>query len=315
MPRSRVVVVAAAIVVLRGDRGLRPEVSIVRAILVGSAGQLGRELLALLDGEIVWAGDQTEIDVTDGAAVAALVSRLRPDIVYNATAYNRVDAAESEPAAAFAVNASASHFLARAAREARALLVHYSTDYVFDGTSSVPYREDDVPRPLGVYGASKLAGEHLVAAAAGEYLVVRTSGVLGRGGSEQKGGSFVERIVAQARAGQPLRVVADQVFAPTCAADLAVASIALVRAGARGLLHVTNAGSCSWHELAVAALAAAGLDAPVARITTAELRLPARRPPYSVLDGSRYARLGLPPLRHWREALPDCLGQRDQPKV
>ena len=287
----------------------------MRAVLVGSAGQLGRELLALLDGEIVWAGDRAEIDVADGGAVAALVSRLRPDIVYNATAYNRVDAAESEPAAALAVNASAPHFLARATREAGALLVHYSTDYVFDGRSSAPYREDDVPHPLGVYGTSKLAGEHLVAAAAGEYLVVRTSGVLGRGGSEQKGGSFVERIVAQARAGQRLRVVADQVFAPTCAADLAAASLALVQAGARGLVHVTNAGSCTWHELAVAALAVAGLDVPVERIATTDLRLPARRPPYSVLDGSRYASLGLPPLRHWREALPDCLGQLGQTNV
>ena len=134
-----------------------------------------------------------------------------------------MDAAEAEPAAAFAVNAFAPHFLARAARDAGALVVHYSTDYVFDGTAARPYREDDAPRPLGVYGASKLAGEHLVAAAGGEHLVVRTSGVFGRGGSEQKGGSFVERIVAQARAGQPLRVVADQVFAPTFAADLATA--------------------------------------------------------------------------------------------
>jgi len=281
----------------------------VRALVVGSRGQLGRELVALLGTEVVWAGDRAEIDVTDGGAVAALVSRVRPDTVFNAAAWNRVDAAESEPGAAFAVNASGPHFLARAAREAGALLVHYSTDYVFDGTASRPYREDDVPRPLGVYGASKLAGEHLVAAAGGEHLVVRTSGVLGRGGSEQKGGSFVERIVAQARAGEPLRVVADQVFSPTGAADLAAASIALVRAGVRGLVHVTNAGSCTWHELAVAALAVAGLDAPVERIATADLRLPARRPPYSVLDGSRYARLGLPPLRHWRAALPHCMGR------
>ena len=281
----------------------------MRALVVGSGGQLGRELVALLGADVVWAGDRAEIDVTDGGAVAALVSRVRPDTVFNAAAWNRVDAAESEPGAAFAVNASGPHFLARAAREAGALLVHYSTDYVFDGTASRPYREDDVPRPLGVYGASKLAGEHLVAAAGGEHLVVRTSGVLGRGGSEQKGGSFVERIVAQARAGEPLRVVADQVFSPTGAADLAAASIALVRAGVRGLVHVTNAGSCTWHELAVAALAVAGLDAPVERIATADLRLPARRPPYSVLDGSRYARLGLPPLRHWRAALPHCMGR------
>ena len=248
--------------------------------------------------------------------MSALLARARPDVVFNATAWNRVDAAETEPAAAFAVNAFAPHFLARAARDAGALLVHYSTDYVFDGTAARPYREDDAPRPLGVYGASKLAGEHLVAAAGGEHLVVRTSGVFGRGGSEQKGGSFVERIVAQARAGQPLRVVADQVFAPTFAADLAAASIALVRAGARGLFHVTNAGSCSWHDLAVAALAAAGLDVPVERIPVASLKLPARRPAYSVLDGSRYLELGLPPLRSWRETLPDALapGAFDGPR-
>ena len=137
--------------------------------------------------------------------------------------------------------------------------------------------------------------------------MVRTSGVLGRGGSDQKGGSFVERIVAQARAGRPLRVVADQVFAPTCASDLAESLVALVRAGARGLVHVTNAGSCSWHELAVAALAAAGLEAPVERIRAADLSLPARRPAYSVLDTSQATALGLPPLRHWKDALPDCL--------
>jgi dTDP-4-dehydrorhamnose reductase len=279
----------------------------VRALVAGSAGQLGRELVAQLGGEVAWEGDRALLDVTDGAAVAGLVARVRPDVVFNATAFNRVDAAESEPLAAFAVNAVGAHWLARAAREAGALIVHVSTDYVFDGTASRPYREDDLPRPLGAYGASKLAGEHLVAAAGGEHLVVRTSGVLGRGGSEQKGGSFVDRIVTQARSGRPLRVVADQVFAPTCASDLSVALVALARAGARGLVHVTNAGSCSWHELAVAALAAAGVEAPVERIRAAALGLAARRPAYSVLDTSRGTALGLPPQRHWRDALPDCL--------
>jgi dTDP-4-dehydrorhamnose reductase len=282
----------------------------LRAVVVGSGGQLGRELVRALSAEVAWAGDRAEVDVTDAGAVKALLARERPDVVFNATAWNRVDAAETEPADAFAVNAFAPHFLARAAREAGALLVHYSTDYVFDGTSARPYREVDAPHPLGVYGTSKLAGEHLAAAAGGEHLVVRTSGVFGRGGSEQKGGSFVERILAQARAGQPLRVVADQVFAPTFAADLAAASIALVHAGARGLFHVTNAGSCTWHDLAVAALLAAGLDVPVERISIAALRLPARRPAYSVLDGSRYLERGLPPLRSWREALPDALAGR-----
>jgi dTDP-4-dehydrorhamnose reductase len=147
-----------------------------------------------------------------------------------------------------------------------------------------------------------------VAAARGEHLVIRTSGVLGRGGSEQKGGSFVDRIVAQARAGKPLRVVADQVFAPTCAADLAAASVALVGRGARGLFHVTNAGSCSWHELAAAALEIAGLDVPVERISAADLGSPACRPPHSVLSCEKYLDLGLPRLRHWHETLRECLG-------
>jgi dTDP-4-dehydrorhamnose reductase len=280
----------------------------VRALVVGSLGQLGRELVAQLGDEVAWAGDRAELDVTNGDAVAVMVERVHPDVVFNATAYNKVDGAETEPAVAFELNALVPRLLALAAREAKALLVHVSTDYVFDGTATRPYREDDCPRPLGVYGISKLTGELLVAASGCEHLTLRTSGLLGRGGSQQKGGSFVERILTQARAGKPLRVVGDQSFAPTCAHDLATAAIALVRAGTRGLVHVTNAGSCSWYELAAEALAFAGLRVPIERIEAADLNLAARRPAYSVLDTSRYASLGLPPLRPWQEALADCLG-------
>ena len=279
----------------------------MRALVAGSSGQLGRELVAQLGSECAWAGDYAQLDVTDAAAVAARVQQVAPDVLFNATAWNRVDAAETDAAAAFAINALAPRWLAAAARDAGALLVHVSTDYVFDGAASRPYREDDLPRPLSVYGASKLAGEALVAATPVEQVVIRTSGVIGRGGSEQKGGSFVERIVAQAREGKPLRVVADQVFAPTIASDLAAAAIALARSPARGLFHVTSAGSCSWHELATAALEVAGLSAPIARLALADLQLPARRPLYSVLDGSRYLALGLFQPRHWRDALPECL--------
>ncbi len=279
----------------------------MRALLVGSAGQLGRELRAQLGAECAWAGDLPEIDVTDAAAVSALVARVAPDVVFNATAWNRVDAAETEAAAAFALNALAPRWLAVAAAAAGALLVHVSTDYVFDGGRSRPYREEDLPRPLSVYGASKLAGESLVAATPVEQIVIRTSGLIGRGGSAQKGGSFVDRIVGRARAGEPLRVVADQTFAPTIASDLASAAIALARSPTRGLVHVTNAGCCSWHELAVAALERAGIKAPVQPIALAELQLPARRPMYSVLDCSRYLALGLPAPRHWRDALAECV--------
>jgi len=275
----------------------------VRALVAGALGQLGRELSSRLGGELAWAGGRDGLDVTDEPAVFAFVAQVKPDVVYNATAWNRVDAAEAEPERAFVVNAHAPRTLARAAADVGARLVHVSTDYVFDGLSPRPYGEEDEPRPLSVYGASKLEGERNVLAAGAQHLVVRTSGVLGRAGSAQKGGSFVDRILEQARAGKPLRVVADQTFAPTFADELADALIALARSPARGLVHVTNAGSCTWHELALAALREAGSAAPVAAIKAAELKLPARRPAYSVLDNSRYLSLGLTRPRPWQDAL------------
>jgi len=279
----------------------------LRALVAGSGGQLGRELVAALGGEVAWAGDRTALDVTDGAAVVAVVSAARPDVVLNAAAYNKVDRAEVEPELALEVNALAPRRLALAARECGAVFVHFSTDYVFDGTSTRPYREDDRTGPLGVYGASKLAGEHLARVVDGAHLIIRTSGVLGRGGSGQKGGSFAARILEKARRGEPLRVVDDQTFAPTCAADLAAAALILVRAGARGVVHVTNSGTCTWYELARAALAHAGIEAEVEAIRSVDLGLPARRPAYSVLDTGRSRDLGLPPLRPWQEALSDCV--------
>jgi dTDP-4-dehydrorhamnose reductase len=280
----------------------------VRALVTGAGGQLGQALVARLGGSAVAAFARDALDVRDGEAVRRAVLEAQPEVVFNASAYNKVDGAESEAAEAFAVNALGPHHLAQACREAGARLVHVSTDYVFDGSGHRPWREDDRPAPLGVYGASKLAGEHLVAAAGPEHLIVRTSGVLGTGASRSKGGSFVERIVARARAGDPLRVVADQTLAPTYAPDLAEALLALVADGARGLWHVTGEGSCTWHELAVAALAAVGIEAPVSAISSLDLGAPARRPPYSVLDTARYRARAFPRLRSWREVLPELLG-------
>ena len=162
----------------------------MRALVAGAEGQLGSELCRRLGAELAWSGGREALDVTDAAAVRALVARVKPDVVFNATAYNRVDAAERERDRAFAVNAIAPRTLARAAARAGGRLVHVSTDYVFDGASSRPYREEDEPHPLSAYGASKLEGETHVLAAGPEHLVVRTSGVMGRRGSAQKGGSF-----------------------------------------------------------------------------------------------------------------------------
>ena len=275
----------------------------MKALVVGAGGQLGAALGRVLPaGGLVMRG-RSELDVRDAASLARAMADARPDVVFNAAAYNAVDAAEGEPATAFAVNALGPLNLARACREVGALLVHFSTDYVFDGSDRRPIPEERCPRPLSVYGASKLSGEALVAASGAAHLIVRTSGLFASGGSRDKGGSFVERILAKARAGDTLRVVDDQVFAPTYASDLAQAVLALVSSGARGLFHVTNEGPCSWRELAVAAVEEAGLPTRVEAIPAAELGAPAARPRYSVLDTERYRSLGLPPLRPWRDAL------------
>ena len=270
---------------------------------MGATGQLGRALCDRLGDAVVWAGGSGELDVRDADAVTRVVRGAHPEVVFNAAAWNDVDGAESRPEDCLAVNAVGALHLARAASLAGALLVHVSTDYVFDGAQKRPYREDDCPRPLSVYGTSKLAGEQLVRASGCPHLVVRTSALYGRGGSRAKGGSFVERMLKRARAGEELRVVGDQVVSPTWAPDLAAALLELVRVGARGLHHVTNSGSCTWHAFAVAILKRAGLDVPVAEIKTRDLAAPARRPPHAILSKERYEGLGLKPLRPWSEPL------------
>lgn len=279
----------------------------MRALIAGATGQLGRELRKLLGDRVVWAGGSREIDVRDGDAVSRTARGAQPHVIFNAAAYNAVDAAETDSITAFAVNATGALHLARAAAETGALLVHFSTDYVFDGGEDRPYTEDDPPHPINVYGITKLAGEQLVARAGCSHLIVRTSGVFGKGGSRAKGGSFVERILAQARAGKPLSVVADQVFCPTYAPDLARAVLGMLDKGARGLFHVTNGGATSWHGLAAAAVEHEGLEVPVDQVLSASLPNAARRPGHSVLSKERYENLGLPPMRSWRDALDEFL--------
>jgi dTDP-4-dehydrorhamnose reductase len=233
---------------------------------------------------------------------------LHPHVVINAAAYNRVDEAESRPDYAFLINAIAPGWIARATTALGARLVHVSTDYVFDGTAARAYREHDLPAPLNVYGASKLAGEQLVRAYAPDALVVRTSGVFGTPTAQARAQSnFVQAILRQARRGSAeepavLRVVDDQVVGPTYADDLAAAILQLAQRGERGLVHVTNSGSCSWHEFACAIVAAAGLHATVLPISTAARADAARRPAYSVLAHARLNGYGIK-MADWRDAL------------
>ena len=274
-------------------------------LVTGADGQLGRAWVDALGREEpradVVAFDRAALDICDRPRVLAALARHRPDVVLHGAAYTKVDLAETEQAAAWAVNAAGTANLAGAAAAVGARLVFPSTDYVFAGTAGA-YREGDPTAPASVYGASKLAGEAAVLAIPGG-LVVRTSWVFG------DGHNFVRTIVgAAARLGE-VSVVDDQVGRPTYAPDLAAGLLALVRRGATGLFHMAGGGRpCSWADLAEAALGAAGLDAPVRRISTAAFlagrpgAVVAPRPLRSVLDCSKAAGLGVA-LRPWPAGL------------
>jgi dTDP-4-dehydrorhamnose reductase len=266
----------------------------MRVLITGAAGQLGTDLRRLLpDAD---APDRHRLSITDRDALLAAVRG--HDVVLNCAAHNGVDAAESDPAPVIAVNAEGAANVARACRRRGARLVHFSTNYVFDGAAPAPYVERDRPSPLGAYARSKLEGERLVLEALPSALVVRSSGLFGVTGAAVKGGSFPARILARAAAGQPLRVVADQRLNPTYTADLARGALELLDRGLEGVVHLVAAGCCSYWELAVEALRLAGLAPSVAPVTTAELGAAAPRPPNGCLASERVS-----PLPDWRTGL------------
>src|SRR5215472_1013201 len=203
-------------------------------LLIGALGQLGTDLRKVLSGHEVIAVDKEEIDVCDPAQVNAMVRSLAPRVLLNCSAFNRVDEAEETPEAAFAVNTFAVRNLALAARETDAAVVHFSSDYVFDGPGRTPYVEMDVPSPKSMYGVSKLAGEAMLQALWPRHFLIRTCGLYGYTGSRDKGTNFVESILRLARQGGPMRVVGDQICTPTSTMDLACAVARLIDSDAYG---------------------------------------------------------------------------------
>lgn len=274
----------------------------MKALIVGSKGQLGRGLAATAPTGVEIVGhDIDTLDITDAASVDAVVAFERPDLILNAAAYTAVDKAESDEDAAYAVNATAVGLLADAARKHDARLVHVSTDFVFDGVAGTPYQPDAPTNPLSAYGRTKLVGE---LAAGPEALIVRTAWVYA-----PTGGNFVRTMLRLMAAHPQVRVVADQIGTPTYAPGLAAALWSMAGQGAKGIYHYTDAGAASWYDFAVAiqeeALTAGLLDAavPVVPITTVDFPTPAVRPSYSVLDKtSTFALLGRP-TPHWRTNL------------
>jgi len=274
----------------------------VRILLTGRNGQLGHELERALAplGEVVATG-RAELDLSNLDAIGSAIERVRPDVIVNAAAYTAVDQAESERAAAFRVNAEAVGRIGEAAARRGALVLHYSTDYIFDGAKSTPYTEEDPPHPLNVYGESKLAGERSLAASGCRHLILRTGWVY-----ESRGRNFLLTILRLARERDELRVVGDQVGSPTAARDLADASAKLLAMAEipTGTWHLTAAGQCSWFEFAREILVLSGnTRSRLTQITTAEYPTAARRPRYSVLSCEKLKRACGIALPHWREAL------------
>lgn len=280
-------------------------------VIIGSKGQLGTDLQPALSGWKISGLTHAECDVTDAEGTRAALAALGPDVVINTSAYHKVDICEDTPVESFAVNATGAYNLARLAAELDFTLVHFSTDYVFRGDGSVPCRETDPCEPISVYGASKLAGEKLVAAYAPRHFIIRSTGLYGVAGASGKGGNFVETMIRLGKQG-PVRVVDDQVMTPTATADLAAAVVALLdREGTAqvpyGLYHVTSGGQCSWFFFAKTIFELCGMDVSLSPITTAESGSKARRPAFSVLDHGKWMQAGFSELRPWRAALSDYL--------
>src|ERR1039457_3936673 len=276
-----------------------------RAVVFGAAGQLGNELVRELHRRrfTVSAWDRSEVDITHPAAVQNALATDDAEVVFNAAAYNQVDVAEKEPQAAFLVNALAVRNLALACRQVDAQLVHFSTDYVFDGSARHPYVEEDAPHPLGAYAVSKLAGELYAQAYLDRALVVRTSGVFGPGGLANGRGNFVELMLRLAASPNPIRVVEDHVASPTFAPLLAARTIDLVENDISGLFHIGGGIPISWFQFARLIFEAAGINPVLLATNERESRPPARRPKYSALSNGKRERTGLVPMPPLQKAL------------
>lgn len=268
----------------------------MRILITGAQGQLGHALRQALSGEDLILKDLPEFDLTQAVSESQIVAT-RPSAILHVGAYTNVDGAEREPDRAMAVNAEGTTLVARAAATLNARLIYVSTDYVFDGTKSTPYREEDVPHPINVYGQSKRAGEIAALTGCPNTLVVRTAWLYGHAGN-----NFVKTMMKLAVEKPFLEVVGDQRGCPTNADDLAEVLKDLATSDLRGICHVTNSGDCTWHEFAEAIVSRMGLSIPVRPITTEQMGRPARRPSYSVLAQGRLGtvRSFLP---HWKVAL------------
>jgi dTDP-4-dehydrorhamnose reductase len=269
-----------------------------KVVVFGCRGQLGVELVTVFQarGYDVAGFERSKVDISDAAQVEHVFATEDPAIVINAAAYNQVDVAEKEPLPAMQANGLAVRNLAMACRQHDARLVHFSTDYVFDGTAGRSYTEEDPTHPLGAYAVSKLAGELYAQAYLDNPLIIRTSGVFGPGGLNTARGNFIEAMLRLAASNQPIRVLNDHVASPTYSPFLAARAADLVYRNLTGIFHVGGGEPISWFDYAAIIFRVAGLDPELKPTNEREFRTAARRPKYSALSNSKMERSGIEPL-------------------
>ena len=278
----------------------------MKILILGHKGMLGSDLLLRLFAfHDVTGKDIEDFDIASQGACEEVIAETEPDIVINAAAYTNVDGCESDSDACFSVNAEGVKNIALACRHKRIKIVHFSTDYVFDGTRKTPYQEDDKCTPLNVYGKSKLAGEQYLKQFSDNFLLIRSAWLYGKNGK-----NFVKTIIEKARTEKLLKIVDDQVGAPTFTWDLAAAVQLLIEGQHTGIFHITNRGNCSWYEFAVKILKSACIpEVTVKPIKSDELERPARRPHYSVLTCRKFSETTGKVMRYWQVALDDYISK------
>jgi dTDP-4-dehydrorhamnose reductase len=283
-----------------------------KIVLLGSGGQLGVELAREFERRkwSVRRFDRSSLDITDAHTVESAIVEADPQVVVNAAAYNQVDIAESEPQTAYQANALGVRNLAVACRQVDAQLVHYSTDYVFDGRKGSPYVESDLPHPLGAYAVSKMAGELYAQAYLDNALVIRTSGVFGPGGMFTPRGNFLEMMLRLARTGNPIRVLQDHVASPTYAPAMAVRTADMIERGLGGLFHMGGGEAISWYDYARLIFELAGLNPELTPTNEREYRTPARRPKFSALSNQKLEAAGIAPMPSLRAAIAEYFQAR-----
>jgi dTDP-4-dehydrorhamnose reductase len=285
-----------------------------RVVVFGSSGQLGVELCAELGrrGYEVRGFPRAGLDISDGGSVERALAEFDPWAVFNAAAYNQVDVAEREPLAAYQANGLGARNMAVACRQNDARLVHFSTDYVFDGSLGRPYRESDATHPTGAYAVSKLAGELYIQAYLDRPVIIRTSGVFGPGGLRTARGNFPELMLRLAREGKPIRVVEDHVASPTYAPALAGRAIDVLERDLDGIFHIGGGQPISWFEYARLIFEKAGIAANLTPTDEREYRTAARRPKFSALENARLREAGIAPMPPLAEAVEAYIAARKQ---